>query len=185
MRLFIAINFDDAGRRQILMLQDQLRAQSVRGNFSRPENLHLTLTFLGETPETQLPDLYKIVDSARQRLAQGSPLEIIFDRTGYFKRRASELWWLGASPNDAGITAVTGIHQQLMHQLDSNNINYDKKPFNAHITLAREVIHHQPIVLDCQPKQIKIERISLMKSEHIRGALTYTELIPENSKPYH
>ena len=48
MRLFIAINFNDDTHNRLIALRDELRSRSERGNFSLPENLHLTLAFIGE-----------------------------------------------------------------------------------------------------------------------------------------
>jgi len=53
MRLFIAQNFTPETKSRLLTLRDDLRAQSTRGNFSLPENLHLTLAFLGECDAQQ------------------------------------------------------------------------------------------------------------------------------------
>ena len=53
MRLFIAINFSDKTRSRLLALRDELRLHSERGNFTAPENLHLTLVFLGECDDRQ------------------------------------------------------------------------------------------------------------------------------------
>ena len=50
LRLFISVNCDDKVKKQLLSVQDKIKAQSVKGNFSLPENLHLTLVFIGETP---------------------------------------------------------------------------------------------------------------------------------------
>ena len=51
MRLFVAINFDSITIENIAAVQGRLKALS-RGNFSRPENLHMTLAFLGEVGRT-------------------------------------------------------------------------------------------------------------------------------------
>ena len=56
----------------------------------------------------------------------------------------------------------------------------DKKPFNAHITLGREIRHSKPIVLDGHEIKIIVDRISLMKSERIGGVLRYTEIFAED-----
>ena len=54
MRLFVAIEFDEKTKSKMIDVQDQLRAAVLHGNFSRPENLHLTLAFLGEVPEERV-----------------------------------------------------------------------------------------------------------------------------------
>jgi 2'-5' RNA ligase len=49
MRLFIAIHFSPEVKRLLLRTIESLRAQAAGGNFTREENLHLTLAFLGAT----------------------------------------------------------------------------------------------------------------------------------------
>ena len=48
MRLFIAINLDDNIRDALAEMQESMRRQGVRGNYTKIENLHLTLAFIGE-----------------------------------------------------------------------------------------------------------------------------------------
>lgn len=50
MRLFAAILLPDSIKAQLLQVQDLLHTYG-NGNFTRPENLHLTLAFLGETQQ--------------------------------------------------------------------------------------------------------------------------------------
>ena len=50
MRLFLAIQLSPAVREALLTAQDALRRQG-RGSFPPPENLHLTLAFLGEAED--------------------------------------------------------------------------------------------------------------------------------------
>jgi len=40
LRLFISVNCDDKVKDQFLSVQEMIKKQSVKGNFSRPENLH-------------------------------------------------------------------------------------------------------------------------------------------------
>ena len=53
MRLFIAINFDSETRNKLVALQDELRKQAKNGSFTSPQNLHLTLQFLGDCDVNQ------------------------------------------------------------------------------------------------------------------------------------
>ena len=50
MRLFIAIGLDDPVKDLLCRAQRQLERQALGGRFSRRENLHLTLAFLGQAP---------------------------------------------------------------------------------------------------------------------------------------
>ena len=49
MRLFYAILLSEEMKQALVGAQDFLRAQGIQGNYTRRENLHLTLAFLGET----------------------------------------------------------------------------------------------------------------------------------------
>ena len=48
MRLFIAIQLDERVKNALEHMQTALRKQRVAGNYTRAENLHLTLAFIGE-----------------------------------------------------------------------------------------------------------------------------------------
>jgi len=171
-RLFIAINFSDDIKNLILKIQQRLRSQSTRGSFTRPENLHLTLAFLGVTPEEKLNGLFTIMDNIK------SPsFDVPFCRTGCFTHSRKELWWIGAEQGSPGLSCLKSIHDKLIRDLLDAGFSVDSRPFNAHITLAREVKHLDPITLDCPEIILKVSRVSLMKSEHLGRVMTYTELM--------
>ena len=64
MRLFIAINFDPETKRKLLEVQHRLR-ELGKGNFSREDNLHLTLAFIGEVPMERLEDVKAAMDQVK------------------------------------------------------------------------------------------------------------------------
>jgi len=171
MRLFVAVNFNEEIKNRLLKVQTQLRSQALRGSFTRPENFHLTLAFLGETPEEMLQKLFSIVEEI-----QSPPFDILLNRTGCFTHSHKELWWIGMEQDCPGLSTLKAIHARLINRLEQEGFSVDKRPFNPHITLGREIKHTQPIILDCQIIKVRVDRISLMKSEHSMGVRTYTEL---------
>jgi len=173
MRLFFAINFSDGIKNRIAKIQDELRRQSLKGIFPRRENFHLTLAFLGETPEEKLPSLHKIL--AKIYVPQ---FDVAFNRTGCFVRRSKEIWWIGAEGGSPGLLQLEEVQGQLSGLLPEALFPVDTRPFRAHITIGREVTHKGRISLAPPDLNIRVDRISLMKSEQIHGVLTYTELYP-------
>ena len=178
MRLFIAVTFNGEVKRLLLEAQDRLRLLSVKGNFSRPENLHLTLIFLGETPEERLGEICFGMDRVRPDFRA---FHLVFSRSGFFQRRAKELWWLGADEG-AGTLTLRTLRQKLGERLLAGGFAMDMRPFNVHITLGREIRRGETgtdLVLRA-PIRAAVERISLMRSEHVReggkSVLVYTEL---------
>jgi 2'-5' RNA ligase len=175
MRLFIAVNFDDGVKGRLLRVQDRIRAQALQGNFSRPEHLHLTLVFLGQTPEDQVPAICSIMAGARQR-SPVRPFTLDFTRTGCFRRGGKELWWIAADNAPPGPGLLAELRRRITGGLREAGAAFDARPFNAHITLGREIKRASSLVPPDEPITVPINRIRLMKSERQDGALVYTEI---------
>jgi 2'-5' RNA ligase len=200
-RLFISVNCDDKVKDQLLSVQEMIKAQSVKGNFSRPENLHLTLVFIGETPEDKIQLVASVIEKALTLPV--NPFGLTFSTTGCFTHSNKELWWIGTDSNDTRLAILKTIRQKIADGLLSEGINFDNRPFNPHITLGREIKgfalrcphslghvrastdatslcssikHDSPIIIPKQEIIYPVNRISLMKSERVRGILTYTEI---------
>lgn len=167
MRLFIAINFNDDTRTQLLALCDDLRARSRRGRFSAPENLHLTLAFLGECDAEQTATAKTVMDAVKFE-----PFSVVIDRIDRFKRDGGDIWWAGVQSSKPLIDLQTDLTEKLIYA----GFTLDKRKYSPHITLGRDV------VTDTAPWQVKsfgetVTSIELMKSERIDGKLTYTPIL--------
>ena len=163
MRLFIAIPFSEEFKGELIRVQNEMRSNGVRGNFSRAENLHVTVAFLGEVEDPRpamkalasvpVPDL---------RLASG-PL-------GNF----GELLWLGLRKNAALEEYVASVRQAL----DAYGVAYDRKKFRPHITLVRKADWPYQVLVEelaeVRRVRMNVDRVCLRKSERINGKLTYT-----------
>jgi 2'-5' RNA ligase len=171
MRLFIAVNFCDDVKNHILSIQNMIKEKSLKGNFSRLENLHLTMAFLGETPSKQVPLICSVMEKAS---AQCGPFSLDFVRTGFFRHSNKELWWIGVDLD--GSENVFKLRRLLEEGLREAGLYFDERPFNAHITLGREIKHSLPIEMPEVKISVPVDRICLMKSEHIIGSLLYTEI---------
>lgn len=170
MRLFIAINFSDKNLGILSDAAGILRENSSKGNFTRTENFHLTFAFLGEVPEAKVSGVRRAINQAVNGIA---PFDFSIGGLGRFKRTGGDIYWLGVEKK----RELFALANNLKQTLKDNGYTIDDKPFKPHLTLGREVI------LNCDPKNITMPnltchagRISLMKSERIRGVLTYTEI---------
>ncbi|MBO5598883.1 MAG: hypothetical protein J5943_09835 [Oribacterium sp.] len=54
MRLFIAINFNENMNYALLKMQNGLKRTGVKGSFTREENLHMTMVFIGENDDPRI-----------------------------------------------------------------------------------------------------------------------------------
>ena len=142
MRLFIAVNFSDEAKHRIGAVQEQIKKTAERGNYSLPENLHLTLVFLGETAEEHLPAIQDAMVHAVSAGEKPVPaFNLIFSKAGFFKRGGKELWHLEAdNKNSDGFKQLTALQSRLVSELAARNFSIDSRPFSPHITLGREII---------------------------------------------
>lgn len=163
MRIFIAIRFTEAFKSSILDAQDGLREYGVRGNYTQPENLHLTLAFIGETE--RVTEIKAAVDAVKFE-----PFVIRTGKLGCFNGR-NRVLWLGIEGEDK----VKTIAQQLRRNLDKCGIDYAKGKFSPHITLVRQP-SEMPLDVEVESESMTVSEISVMNSERINGRLVYTAL---------
>lgn len=163
MRIFIAIRFTEAFRSSILDAQDGLKEYGVKGNYTQPENLHLTLAFIGETERVE--EIKAAVDAVKFE-----PFVIRTGKMGCFNGR-SRVVWLGIEGEDK----VKAIAQQLRRNLDQRGIDYAKGKFSPHITLVRQP-SEMSFDIDVESESMTVSKIYVMKSERINGRLVYTAL---------
>lgn len=161
MRIFIAIRLTEAFKASILDAQEGLKEQGIRGNFTRPENLHLTLVFIGETD--RIDDIKTAVASVRF-----DPFVITTGQLGCFNGR-SRVLWMGIQ----GKEKMKTLALRLRKALDERGINYSHGPFQPHITLVRQSTE-TPLDIEVEDACMTIRDIVIMKSERINGRLVYT-----------
>ena len=122
MRLFVALPLEGAPRDAALAVQRAFRARGVEGNYTKPENLHLTLAFIGEYPDPEA--VLEALAGIKPR-----PFELSLSGLGAF----GDLWWLGAEPAEP----LAALARRVRHALSEAGIPFDRKKFSPHITLLR------------------------------------------------
>lgn len=168
MRLFIAINFDDRVKGVLKAAQSKLKEQALSGNFTKDENLHLTIVFLGEVERDRLAEISRVMNESAVK-----PFTINIQGVGRFRRGGGDLWWMGVD----GSEELAKLHTQLIMGLRECGFALQNREFTPHLTLAREVsgdIDKAALSGGISGISFDVHKISLMKSERINGRLTYT-----------
>ncbi len=164
MRLFIALPLPDSARRQVGDYIAALRAAGVRGSFTRPENLHLTLAFLGEQPDTAA------AVRAMERVSL-PPFSFTLERTGAFRSREGDTLYL--APGRVG--ALPELAAALREALEEAGIPLEARPFVPHLTLGRRVRGFEAAAEITPPRLRLYAREALLYLSHRpEGVLTYT-----------
>ena len=135
-RLFFAFWPEEAARAALA----HATAKAVRYSGGRPvpaANLHVTLAFLGSVPEQRIAELQQLAAAQAAQCARERAIVLSFDRFDYF-RRAQVLCVL-ATEDDAA--AAQRLASALQDASAAAGFNPDLKPFRAHVTVARKVLH--------------------------------------------
>jgi 2'-5' RNA ligase len=129
MRLFVALDIDDAIRARIACFLDGVRAFAPDARWVRPESLHVTLKFVGEQSEEE-------VERIKQALEGITPdkFEMNFRGYGFFPGpRAPRVFWVGIE-GGSKLTSLAATVDDTLVRLD---IPKEEHVYNPHLTLAR------------------------------------------------
>jgi 2'-5' RNA ligase len=129
LRLFIAIPLPpDLAARAAEILPTTLPALRR----VKPENLHLTLAFLGQTPD---PRLGEVTAAVTQAAASVAPFNLAFAGAGRFPERGRiRVVWLAVIEGEPGLLELgAGVYAGLRDR----GLKFDDRPLAPHLTLAR------------------------------------------------
>jgi RNA 2',3'-cyclic 3'-phosphodiesterase len=129
MRVFVALDIDDAIRARLELLLDGIRGFASEARWVRPESMHVTLKFIGEKPSESVEEIKQALGAVR-----AGAMEISFRGYGFFPTaKAPRVFWvgIGAGPELAALaksvdeaTAALGVPRE-------------EHEFSPHLTLAR------------------------------------------------
>ena len=140
-----------------------------------PENLHITLAFLGSVPQARMEELVAIAGAVANEVPR-EPLQITLDAIEYWKKPkllcVTNEWAPGRAPG-------TLLADALRSRFALAGFSPDLKPFRPHVTLARNVL--SPVsTRDFLPVTWTFTKFALVESrtEPSRSNYTVLELFP-------
>ena len=164
MRLFVAICLPPEAKAALSRGSGVLKQQGS-GSFTSCDNMHLTLAFIGETPRWK-----EAVQAIQTVRAPVFTLTIL--GSGKF---GPQLIWAGADLTKE----LTYLQIQVVSCLEQAGFSLEKKAFRPHLTLCRRFKprgNWDKSALDIAlgSTAFQVSEIVLMRSDRIRGKLTYT-----------
>ena len=162
MRLFVAVRLGRAFESALMRIQNGMRTAGIRGNYSKPENLHITLAFIGEYGDPQ-----KALDAVKS--VKFEPFDIKLSRLGSFPG----IFWAGID----GCDRLNKCADDVRAALSERGIQYDRKKFSPHITLIRQPDKAAYPKIAVPDTKMTVGRISLMRSDRGPNGMVYTEIV--------
>jgi 2'-5' RNA ligase len=174
-RLFAALELPPETRRALAGRLDRARESWPEASWVRPENLHLTLAFFGETPEERLPDLERELAAALVAVAAFPARTGLAG--GFPERGPVRVVWIAVEP----AAALERVARAVRDAATAAGAGFDDKPFRSHVTLARcrrpwppRLRERLPELAPGAPLELPVTAVSLIASELAAGGSRYT-----------
>ena len=133
-RTFVATEISDPVRRAAAQLIKTLGAISADVKWVEPQNLHLTVKFLGDV---SLKETARICQAVQKAAAEVKPFELTFGGVGAFPNpeRPRTIWIAGHCEDAADGMAL--LHEKVEQRLAKLGFRKDSRRFQAHLTIGR------------------------------------------------
>lgn len=131
MRAFIAIELPEQIRADLGKIQDELKQAQADVKWVKPENIHLTLKFLGDIEQ----DLIKKIEAILNQISsKNTSFGLDLDNLGAFpKLQYPRVIWVGLSNDQRVIEIAKNLEKELIRI----GLPPESRPFSSHITLGR------------------------------------------------
>ena len=177
-RTFIAVEISEPIREQISALVDVLRAKGSKVSWVRPENLHLTLKFLGDVEEDRIDDVVKGTQEATKGM---QPFTLSFSGLGVFPGfKRPRVIWVGVNK---GSDSLGRLQRKIEEELVRRGFEREKRRFSPHLTIGRvrtpQGINELMSVIrggEFTSEETTVERVVVMKSDLSPTGAVYSPL---------
>ena len=150
LRLFVAWPLPEGVGREIGRMTKELRAELPPASWPRPESIHLTFAFLGDTSEERASTIASALDSVAC-----AAIPIRLGGVGVFPdERRPRVVWLGVDP----APPVVVLAGEIRRALAGVGATFDPKPFRPHLTVARIKRHGAPRMSELFARRSKAGR---------------------------
>jgi 2'-5' RNA ligase len=130
-RLFIAIDISENQDVMRIYKDVKMRLSKDKIRWVKPENMHITLKFLGSTPAEKVKDVIKTMENISRKY---SSTELVFSRVGIFgSSYKPRVIWIGFEEN----ASLQNLAADLKQAYVPLGYEADRQNFVPHLTLGR------------------------------------------------
>ncbi len=188
LRTFLAIDLPSSLQLVIGQHIRTVKRELCGLSWSKLENLHINLKFLGDTTERQVDQIRQAVEPA---ISHVSPFVVELKGFGVFPDdRSPRVLWIGLGGALDRLITLAGCVGQAVVPL---GFPQEDRPFRPHLTVARVKKDHRAVSRTLHTLgvftapflcgSLPVERVTLFKSELRPGGAVYTKLwdVPLNA----
>ena len=175
-RGFIAIDIEPFPK--LVQFENEIRNTGANVKLVEPENVHITLKFLGDTDEGYIDQIGEIIKDA---VKETDSFEIQLKGAGVFpNQNYIKVMWIGIKNG----VQIGKIASKIDEQISGLGFKKEKRGFSAHLTIARvksaknneKILQIIEKYRDMEFGNFKVNYIKLKKSELTSKGPIYTTL---------
>jgi 2'-5' RNA ligase len=181
-RIFVAVRLAPALVEAIAGVRAVLGETAARLRWVPPDNLHLTLRFLGSITTAALE---KVIEATGEAAGETAPFVITLAGMGAFpSRRAPRVVWVGVTDGADRLVALAGALEGALRQ---RRVPRADRPFQPHLTVARaradghgpDLSAILPDAAACVVGTQRVAEIAVMESTLRPSGVIYREVATE------
>ena len=176
MRIFLAVDISDELREELALIQKKLSDKLSNTKWVIPENLHITLKFIGEVEPEEAENVAMHLE---QPIKKTPSFYIELGELGVFPNiKRPRVFWAGLKKGRRELIHLNGLVEKKLFSAGSEK---SSKPFSPHITMAR--FRHPP-----SSKEVEnaMEYASLIKNKGhlVQGISIYESILKPKGPEY-
>ena len=131
MRCFIAIELSEAVKSVLSVIEEELKKTGADVRWVKPENIHLTIKFLGNIEE-KIKE--KIIESLKIVCSKYEHFSVELKGIGMFPNlKSPRVLWVGIGNNEI----LKGIQEEIDEGMGKAGLERENRKFTAHLTIGR------------------------------------------------
>ena len=131
-RLFVAVEITEEIRKKLAEFQAELKEVDADVGWVAPENLHITLKFIGSIDEEKIETVTNMI---KDSLTHIKPFDLDYTGVGTLPKEKNPRVIFADVIDMGGILAK--IHERLDNQFMALGVEHEDRKFTAHLTVGR------------------------------------------------
>lgn len=179
-RSFLAFELPSGIMGEVTRISKEIKKSGLNAGWVKPGNIHLTVIFLGNINEDDIPGIISAVDNTVIRY---ETFDISLGGLGLFPDfRRPRVIWLGLNGE---IDRLSSLRDDLQRPLKSFGIKQEKRAFKPHLTLGRfrKSVKERGLLKETIEEyrhnsgpEGKLQELVMFKSELNPGGAVYTRI---------
>lgn len=174
-RVFIALKVE--AEETLLMLISALKSGLSKDiiKWVSPDNIHITLAFLGDTEEKKIKDISLML---KGKCEGSGKFELIIKGSGVFRDLSDpRIIWTGIEPSEK----LMHLNDSVMNGLKGLNIKMVDRPYKPHLTIGRIKSNNDKEALKSLIKQFQNSEIQIVP---VNDIILYESILLQSGPVY-